>query len=143
MIFYDFMGWFIVFYTETTGVIINVVVCLIAVAAIAASLFFMSARSGLTWLAILTRYGISFAIHVVSLCLGGGLTIVVAIFMDGVGSSMTWYTQGWLIIGLYFCPMLFGMAILPSLYLERTKKVVEYLKDRHHNAILFLLNRIF
>ncbi|XP_065367014.1 endoplasmic reticulum metallopeptidase 1 [Calliphora vicina] len=122
VIFYDFMGWFIVFYTESTGVIINVVVCIIAVIAIGVSLFFMSARSGLSWPAILKRYGIAFAIQIVSLCLAAGLTLLVALFLDGVGRSMTWYSANWLLIGLFYCPMFFGMAILPAIYLEKTKK---------------------
>lgn len=112
-----------VFYTKNTGIIINIVVCVIALIAIGVSLFFMSARSGLSWLAIFKRYGISFAIQIVSLCLAAGLTLLVALFLDGIGKPMTWYTDNWLLIGLFFCPMFFGMAILPAFYLEKTKKV--------------------
>ncbi|TMW54766.1 hypothetical protein DOY81_000297, partial [Sarcophaga bullata] len=122
VIFYDFLGWFIVFYTENTGVIINIVVCLIALCAIGFSLYFMSARSGLGWPAIFTRFGICFAIQMISLVLAAGLTILEALFLDAVDRSMSWYYSYWLLIGLYFCPMFFGMGILPAVYLEKTKR---------------------
>ncbi|XP_073848916.1 endoplasmic reticulum metallopeptidase 1 [Musca autumnalis] len=122
VIFYDFLGWFMVFYTQTTGVIINVVVCIIALLAIAVSLFFMTARSGLSWKAVITRYLTIFAIQIVSIALAAGLTILVAVFMDGVGRPMTWFSETWLLIPLFFCPMFFGMGILPAYYLEKTKK---------------------
>lgn len=142
VIFYDFLGWFMIFYTETTGIIINVVVCVIALAAIGVSLFFMSARSGLSWPAVLRRYGITFAIQILSLALASGLTILIAVFMDGVGRPMTWFSELWLIVGLYFCPMFFGMGILPALYLERTKNVRIFIlsvNQQYSDVIFFWL----
>uniref|UniRef100_A0A1I8NNC2 FXNA-like protease n=1 Tax=Stomoxys calcitrans TaxID=35570 RepID=A0A1I8NNC2_STOCA len=122
VIFYDFLGWFMVFYTQTIGIVINVVVCVIALLAIAVSLFFMHARSGLPMKGVLMRYLTIFAIQIVSLALAAGLTALVAVFMDGVGRPLTWFSETWMLIGLYFCPMFFGMGILPAYYLEKTKK---------------------
>ncbi|XP_037955885.1 endoplasmic reticulum metallopeptidase 1 [Teleopsis dalmanni] len=121
VIFYDFLGWFMVFYNKTVGIVINIIVCIAGLCAIGVSLFFMSARSGLTWKAVLIRFGITFSIQIISLALGTGLSLLVAVFMDGVGCSMTWFTENWILAGLYFCPMFFGMGILPAIYLDRTK----------------------
>uniref|UniRef100_A0A0K8UYI2 FXNA-like protease n=2 Tax=Bactrocera latifrons TaxID=174628 RepID=A0A0K8UYI2_BACLA len=122
VIFYDFLGWFILYYTLNTSIIVNSVVCVIAVCAIGVSLFFMSARSGLGWLAVIRRYSLAFAVQLLSLSLGAVFALIIAVFMDGVGRSMTWFSQTWLIFGLYFCPIFFCMAIFPALFLERTKK---------------------
>ncbi|XP_030385725.1 endoplasmic reticulum metallopeptidase 1 [Scaptodrosophila lebanonensis] len=121
-IFYDFLGWFIIFYTETTSIIVNVIVCVIALVAIGVSLYFMSARSGCSWSGVLVRFGITVGIQLVSLALACGLAMLVAVFMDGVERSMSWFTQMWLILGLYLFPVLFGMSILPAIYLEKTKR---------------------
>ncbi|KAH8300218.1 hypothetical protein KR044_011636, partial [Drosophila immigrans] len=121
-VFYDFLGWFIIFYTATTGVIINVIVSVIALLAIGISIYFMSVRSGCSLGGVMTRFGIVLGIQLVSLALALGLAILVAVFMDGVDRSMSWFTQMWLIIGLYLFPIIFGMSILPALYLQKTKK---------------------
>lgn len=83
----------------------------------------MSARSGLGWLAIIRRYALAFVVQLLSISLGAAIAITIAVFMDGVGRSMTWFSQSWLICGLYFCPIFFCMGIFPALFLERTKKV--------------------
>ncbi|XP_017836680.1 endoplasmic reticulum metallopeptidase 1 isoform X2 [Drosophila busckii] len=121
-VFYDFLGWFIIFYTETTNIIVNVVVGVLALLAIGISLYFMSVRSGCSLKGVLLRFGIIFGIQLVSLALACGLTLLVAVFMDGVERSLSWFTQMWMIIGLYVFPIIFGMSILPAIYLERTKQ---------------------
>lgn len=121
-IFYDFLGWFILFYTETTSIIINLVIGVTAVVAIGVSLYFMSVRSGCSLGGVLVRFSVVFGIQLVSLALALGLALLVAVFMDGVNRSLSWFTQMWLIIGLYVLPIIFGMSFLPSLYMERTKK---------------------
>lgn len=83
----------------------------------------MSARSGLGWLAVIRRYALAFAIQLLSLLIGAFIALIIAVFMDSVGRSMTWFSQTWLIFGLYFCPIFFCMGIFPALFLERTKKV--------------------
>ncbi|XP_036344798.1 endoplasmic reticulum metallopeptidase 1-like [Rhagoletis pomonella] len=122
VIFYDFIGWFILYYSINTSIIINGIACLGAIVAIFLSLYFMSARSGLGWLAIGRRYALSFAVQVLGLSLGAVWVIIIAVFMDGVGRSETWFSNTWLIYGLYFCPMFFCMGIFPAMFLERTKK---------------------
>lgn len=148
VIFYDFLGWFILFYSLNTSIIVNSVVCVIAVCAIGVSLFFMSARSGLGWLAIIRRYALAFVVQLLSISLGAAIAITIAVFMDGVGRSMTWFSQSWLICGLYFCPIFFCMGIFPALFLERTKKDLLSLGFRiqlfmHSHCLMLILLTIF
>lgn len=51
-----------------------------------------------------------------------GVTLLIAVFMDAIGLSMAWFSQPWMIFGLYFCPMFFVMGILPAIYFSRTKE---------------------
>ncbi|KAH8400838.1 hypothetical protein KR009_001397, partial [Drosophila setifemur] len=121
-IFYDFLGWFMIFYTETTSIVVNVVVAVIALLGIGISVYFMCLRSGCSWKGVLLRFSITFAIQFISLILAVGLAILVAVFMDGVSRSMTWFTSSWTIFGLYLAPIIFGLSILPAVYLEKTKR---------------------
>ncbi|XP_017865425.1 PREDICTED: endoplasmic reticulum metallopeptidase 1 isoform X1 [Drosophila arizonae] len=121
-VFYDFLGWFMIFYTATTNIVINMIVSVIALLAIGVSLYFMSVRSGCSISGVLVRFGIILGIQLVSLGLALGLALLVALFMDGVNRSLSWFTEMWLLLGLYIFPIIFGMSILPALYLERTKK---------------------
>ncbi|XP_037716788.1 endoplasmic reticulum metallopeptidase 1 [Drosophila subpulchrella] len=121
-IFYDFLGWFMIFYTETTSIIVNVVVTLLALLGIGISLYFMSVRSGCSWKGVLLRFSITIAVQFISLLLALGLALLVAVFMDGVNRSMSWFTSSWTIFGLYLTPIIFGLSILPALYLEKTKR---------------------
>lgn len=122
VIFYDFIGWFILYYSLQTSIIVNSVVCVAAFSAIGVSLFFMSARSGLSWLEISRRYALAFAVQILSLSVGALLVMGIACFLDIVGCSMSWFSRTWLIGGLYFCPLFFCKGIFPALFLERTKK---------------------
>lgn len=123
MVFFDFLGKFIIFYTENVGIIINIVVCVIAIIAIGISLYMMAADSAISLKAIFSRLGTSFAVQVVALAVGGGLALLNALFMDAIGSAMSWYSQKWMFVGLYFCPLFFGMGMLPACYLEKSRKV--------------------
>ncbi|XP_055837180.1 endoplasmic reticulum metallopeptidase 1 isoform X1 [Episyrphus balteatus] len=122
VVFYDFLGWFFIFYTQTVSTIINLVICAAALAAIGTSIFFMIIRSGLGIDEILKRFASVIGLQMLSLILGIVLSLLVALFMDVINLSMTWFSQMWLLIGLYFCPMFFGMGIIPAIYCQYKKR---------------------
>ncbi|XP_055917715.1 endoplasmic reticulum metallopeptidase 1 isoform X1 [Eupeodes corollae] len=122
VVFYDFFGWFIIFYTQTVSTIINLVVSFAALVAIGTSIFFMIVRSGLGVNDILKRFALVIGLQVVALLLGTALSLLVALFMDAINHSLTWFSQMWLLIGLYFCPMFFGMGIVPAIYCQYKKR---------------------
>ncbi|KAL5289346.1 hypothetical protein ACFFRR_009469 [Megaselia abdita] len=120
-VYYDYMGSFLVFYSETEGIIINVLVSLAALICIGISYATMSKVTGYPLLKIINKSITLFGIQILSTLLAIFLTFAVAIFMDWVRLPMSWFTHSWLILGLYFCPMIFGLGILPASYLEKSK----------------------
>ncbi|XP_075168832.1 endoplasmic reticulum metallopeptidase 1 [Haematobia irritans] len=121
-VFYDILGWFIVYYSEQTGVIINIVVCVAFILTLLGYIWNMAHQTGMFRRRIFTKFGILFGIQLAAVVLAMGVTILIAVFIDAVGLSMTWFSRPWFIFGLYFCPMFFVMGILPAIYLSRTKE---------------------
>ncbi|XP_061401284.1 endoplasmic reticulum metallopeptidase 1 [Musca vetustissima] len=120
-IFFDVMGSFLVFYTETEGVILNIVVCLTAIAACGYSFFQMSNCTGFKLRHVLRRSFNTFFVQVIAVVVAAALVFIMGIFMDLIHLPMSWFTHSWLILGLYFCPLFFGFAIIPALYFQYTK----------------------
>lgn len=123
MIFFDVLGWFFVYYPESTGVIINISVCVLACITIVGYIWIMSSSTGMFRRRIWAKFGILTALQVAGVALGIGLVISIALFLDAVNLPMSWFAQNWMLFGLYFCPMIFGMGIVPAIYFSRTKEV--------------------
>uniref|UniRef100_A0A0A1WZ70 FXNA-like protease n=1 Tax=Zeugodacus cucurbitae TaxID=28588 RepID=A0A0A1WZ70_ZEUCU len=144
LIFYDFLGWFMLYYTLQTSIIINVVVCAAALIAITISLYFMSKKSHLSWLPFMIHCLLTLIIQIISVALAVGIPLFIAYFMDVIGSSMSWFSENWLICGLYFCPAFFALGILPAVFLECTKKQLLGLNFRiqlfmHSHCLLLII----
>ncbi|XP_026840670.1 endoplasmic reticulum metallopeptidase 1 isoform X1 [Drosophila persimilis] len=122
MIFFDVLGWFFVYYPESTGEIINISVCVVVCATIVGYIWIMSSSTGMFRRRIWAKFGILTALQVAGVGLGIGLVLSIAMFLDAVNLPMSWFTQNWMLFGLYFCPMLFGMGIVPAIYFSRTKE---------------------
>ncbi|XP_055387210.1 endoplasmic reticulum metallopeptidase 1-like isoform X2 [Condylostylus longicornis] len=121
-IFYDVLGLFLINYTETEAFIINFCVSAIAIVTIILSFCLMKKSSGLFCRRILTRFIIILLIQVASVLIAFGLGIGVAFFLDIIGCSMAWYSQSWLILGLYFCTIFFGLSLVPLIYIKLTEE---------------------
>lgn len=122
MIFYDILGWFIVIYSEQTGSIINIVVCVVFLLTLLAYIWNMAHQTGMFRRRIFTKFGILFAIQLASVILAFLVILFMAWFLDAVGLPMTWYSKSWFMFGLYFCPIFFSLGILPAIYLGYTKE---------------------
>lgn len=136
------MGSFLVFYTETEGIILNVVVCLAAIAACGYSFFQMSNCTGLKLRHVLRRSLNTFLVQVVAVLIAALLVFLMGIFMDLIHLPMSWFTHSWLILGLYFCPLFFGFAIIPALYFHYTKDVSTEICGPINALLTFLFFRI-
>lgn len=123
VVFYDYLGWFLVFYTESTGIIINSVVVVATLAAIVASTYLMARRNGLPVSRMIREFGICFGVQLLAVIIGAGLTMVLAVVYDAAGGALRWYSQQWLVFGMYLCPLFFGMGIVPTAWLTLRKKV--------------------
>ncbi|XP_030378121.1 endoplasmic reticulum metallopeptidase 1 [Scaptodrosophila lebanonensis] len=122
MIFFDVLGWFVIYYPEGTGLIINIAVCVLVIVTIIAYIWNMASNTGMFRRRIFAKFGVLAALQLCGVCLSFSLVIGIAFFMDAVGLSMSWFSETWMVFGLYFCPMFFGLAILPAIYLSRTKE---------------------
>lgn len=122
-VFYDFLGLFFVYYTETQGIIINVCVAVAVIAAICVSLWRMAALSYLSIGSILKTFSLILILHIVGLALAVGLPILLAVIFDSGDRSMTWFTHKWLVFGLYICPTLIGLSLPSLMYLRFTRNV--------------------
>lgn len=145
-IFFDYLGWFIVVYTEAASLIINIVVCIAALICIGTSLYLMTKDDGADVpKAVMMRFGIIFLVQLLSVVIGWGLTLIVALFVHAVGLSESWYYGIWMTFGLYFCPMFFGLGMLPALYISWTKNKTNMKLDEtiacfmHAHCILIVL----
>ncbi len=60
-----------------------------------------------------------------ALCIGVGLglLLVLAVIYDAAYRSMSWFSNPWLLFGIYVCPLFFCLGIGPSLYIMFRKKV--------------------
>uniref|UniRef100_A0A034VAS1 FXNA-like protease n=2 Tax=Bactrocera dorsalis TaxID=27457 RepID=A0A034VAS1_BACDO len=144
LIFFDFLGWFVLSYTLNTSIIINLVVCAAALVAIAISLYFVATKANLSWLPFTTYCLHTLIIQILSLALATGIPLLIAYFMDIIGCSMSWFSANWLICGLYFCPAFFALGICPAIFLESTKKHVLSLNFRiqlfmHSHCLLLII----
>uniref|UniRef100_A0A1B0G958 FXNA-like protease n=1 Tax=Glossina morsitans morsitans TaxID=37546 RepID=A0A1B0G958_GLOMM len=123
VVFFDFLGKFIIFYTENVGIIINIVVCVIAIIAIGISLYMMAADSAISLKAIFSRLGTSFAVQVVALAVGGGLALLNALFMDAIGSAMSWIRSAYL---LMMAVLFYALALIINLTAKCYRSVYRF-----------------
>ncbi|XP_030558018.1 endoplasmic reticulum metallopeptidase 1 [Drosophila novamexicana] len=121
-VFFDYLGWFIIVYTESASIAINIVVSVAALICIGLSVYFMTKSNDADApKAVAVRFGIIFLVQLGAVIIAWGLTILVAVFMHGVGLGESWYYSIWMTFGLYFCPMFFGLGLLPAFYIGWTK----------------------
>lgn len=122
MVFFDVLGWFMIYYSEETGLIINIIVCVLSIVTLLAYIWNMAHQTGMFRRRIFTKFGILLSIQLAAVVLSLLVTIFIAWFIDAVSLSMPWFKQTWIVFGLYFCPMFFILGILPAIYLSYTKE---------------------
>lgn len=122
-VFYDFIGLFFVYYTETAGMIINICLAVLGIVVVGISLWRIAASSHMSIANVLRVFGLIFLLHFIGFILAFGLPILMAVLFDSGDRSMTWFTNKWLVIGLYIAPSLFGLCMPTLLYLSFNRNV--------------------
>ncbi|CAD7014592.1 unnamed protein product [Ceratitis capitata] len=144
-VFYDFFGYFVVYYTEATGRILNTCVAVGAVILISISMYLMAADSFVSIGYILRLFLLIFVLHLLGWILAFALPALMATIFDSADQSLTWFTSKWLVLGLYVCPTLLGLSTPTLLYLSisRNDKVSQpyrlQLVDHAHTLILAVI----
>ncbi|CAD7014588.1 unnamed protein product [Ceratitis capitata] len=122
-VFYDYLGWFMIFYTEDTGIILNITISVCAIVVILSSVFLMTRATDADSIKrVVIRFITIFGVQIATIAVAVGLTFLIAVAIDGIGASECWYSETWLIFGLYFCPMFFVMTFIPAIYIRWTKE---------------------
>lgn len=123
VVFFDFLGLFLVFYSEEEGIIINSVVSVCALVTIVLSIWVTKKNTEMEWSQIFKDFAIIFGLQLLTVICAFVIVYLLALFLDTVGLSMSWYSGTWIVIGLYYCPMFFILGMIPALYLTKTKHV--------------------
>ncbi|XP_031550512.1 endoplasmic reticulum metallopeptidase 1-like isoform X2 [Actinia tenebrosa] len=113
MVFFDFMGLFMVHYPERIGVIINGITFIFTVALIAKKMF-ISRKKGEGGMQVnrisITSLLSSFGILLLSWVAGLTFPLTVAAILTTSGHSLTWFCRPYLIAGLFVSPVLLGIG---------------------------------
>ncbi|XP_017039094.1 endoplasmic reticulum metallopeptidase 1-like [Drosophila ficusphila] len=116
-IFFDFLGLFFVYYTETTGIILNCVIGVISLILVGFSLWRMTRQSekvsiGQISIWFLIILGLNVLGAVLCLC----LPLLMAVLFDAGDRTLTYFTSNWLVFGLYIFPAFIGLVLPLTLY---------------------------
>ncbi|XP_060528272.1 endoplasmic reticulum metallopeptidase 1-like isoform X4 [Cylas formicarius] len=102
-VYFDIFTWFLVSYTNSAGVIINVAIVVLSV-----GVFVYSIRSihfGLTK-STCKYIGLVLGATILSWLVAGTSVLIIALVLDLAAKTMSWYGNPWLIFGLYVVPTL-------------------------------------
>ncbi|KAK3709030.1 hypothetical protein QZH41_014908 [Actinostola sp. cb2023] len=133
MVFFDFMGLFMVHYPERIGTIINSVTFVVASLLILKK-FFATKRKGESNTEVIKSSGkclvTSLGVLVLSWIAGLVLPLSVAILLTKAGHSLTWFCRPYLLIGLFVAPTVLGLCSVHCLaksYALKTKISLTYI----------------
>ncbi|XP_043643211.1 endoplasmic reticulum metallopeptidase 1-like isoform X2 [Drosophila teissieri] len=115
-VFFDFLGLFFVTYTESTGIILNYCLAVMSVLLVGCSLWRMSCVSEVSPARISILFASHLGLHLAGCLLCIGLPLLMSVLYDVCDRTMTYYSNNWLVIGLYICPAIIGLVLPSSLY---------------------------
>lgn len=121
--FFDFLGLFIVCYSETTGKILNCCIAVVSLVLVGISLWRMARVSELPLGHISLLFATILALHVLGVLFSVGLPLLMGVLFDAGNGSLTYFTHTWLMIGLYICPAIIGLSLPTTLYYSLRKNV--------------------
>ncbi|KAH8271623.1 hypothetical protein KR018_011296 [Drosophila ironensis] len=116
-VFFDYLGLFFVYYTETTGIILNCVIGVFCLVLVGVSIWRMSRLTEkVTLKQVSIWFGIILALHAVGFVLCLCLPLLMAVMFDAGDRSLTYFTNNWLVFGLYISPAVIGLVLPLTLY---------------------------
>ncbi|KAJ3649732.1 hypothetical protein Zmor_021456 [Zophobas morio] len=109
VVFFDFLGLFMVSYTQTVASVINLCVVVFSFVIFVLSIHRFKLGYTTTTLKYLV---LTFGTIIGGWILAGVFVILLALLIDKIGYSMSWFTNTWLIFGLYVIPTV-GLSTFP------------------------------
>lgn len=143
-VFFDFNSWFAISYSRLVAVIVNVLIGLYMLKISIASVRSMCNDCDYSFAAGLKEFVYMLLIQAGSAIIGAGLAVLMSVIYDACGRSLSYYSNPWLIFGLYIVPFIFGLCVGPLVYFRvNPNKTMDlhYLLQMwmHANAILLTL----
>uniref|UniRef100_A0A1L8DUA3 FXNA-like protease n=1 Tax=Nyssomyia neivai TaxID=330878 RepID=A0A1L8DUA3_9DIPT len=123
VVFFDYMGWFMISYTEVVAMIINSLVTILLIVIVLFSIYLMCKAEGISFKRGLCEQAKIIGIHLLSIVLGIGLCLLLMVIYRATGRSLAFYSELWLLYGIYFSPFYLGVALGPMLYFTLKKKL--------------------
>lgn len=100
MVYFDFLGYIFVAYTESTGQLLHIIIPILSVVL---SFYFLHIKGiSRRYLRKELRYG--FLVTIFSLFLGFCVCYLIAVELDFNGKSMSWYNRTYFSVALYCLP---------------------------------------
>ncbi|XP_068144103.1 endoplasmic reticulum metallopeptidase 1-like [Drosophila tropicalis] len=116
-VFFDFLGLFFIYYYESTGVALNMSFSLGGILVVCVSLWRMSRVSCERVSTLACEFGIFLLLAVLGFLLAFGFPLLMSVFYDAGDRTMTYFSNSWLLIGIFICPSLIGLVLPSTLYL--------------------------
>lgn len=69
------------------------------------------------------QFGLAIIIQCVSIVLGAGVLILLSIIYDACNRSMSYFSNPWILFGIYYCPLMFCLGLGCALHITFYKKV--------------------
>ncbi|XP_017865474.1 PREDICTED: endoplasmic reticulum metallopeptidase 1-like [Drosophila arizonae] len=124
-VFFDFLGFYFIHYSEITAIYLNLGVAGAALILIFISMWRMTSVSNIFLFHVTCWFTLVLVVQIISFVLGLVLPAVVAYVFDYLGLSLTYYSTPLLIVGLYVCPSLIGLSLPVTIYhmLQQNDKI--------------------
>lgn len=122
VVFFDFMGLFLVYYSQNIAKGVNITVMSFCVIFQFIWYYVQLKRKGTARLSWRRSLGL-FCIQLFSLIVACLATVALALFYNAINRTMRWYNHPFMIFPLYMCPLYFLMSIGPALFRRFNRKI--------------------
>ncbi|XP_016927391.3 endoplasmic reticulum metallopeptidase 1 [Drosophila suzukii] len=116
--FFDVLGLYLITYSADTGVKLNYAVAAAAIILVYVSLLRIADTSNVSSEQVLSSFVLVLVVQIIAFVLGLALPLLVAYGLDKYGYSLSYFATPSLLIGLYVCPSLLGLALPSFIYLK-------------------------
>ncbi|XP_017077370.1 endoplasmic reticulum metallopeptidase 1 [Drosophila eugracilis] len=120
-IFFDVLGLQLISYSAETGVKLNYALAAATIILVYISLLRIADKSSVSSEKVLGSFVLVLVVQVIAFVLSLALPLLVAYGLDKYGLSLSYYATPSLLIGLYVCPCLLGLALPSFIYLKLNK----------------------
>lgn len=99
--------------------------------------------AGLSASMVSIQFGLAIIIQCVSIVLGAGVLVLLSIIYDACNRSMSYFSNPWILFGIYYCPLMFclglGCALHITFYKQKEIHTHLYVQLYLHAQSIFLV----